>query len=130
MTPVPAASTSLAAADVDPADTGALATRLRIAVARLHRRARQESMSGGDDLTATRLGALASIENHGPITLGDLAALEQVQPPSMTRIVARLEQQGFVTRETDADDKRVVRVRVTPAGFDMLEVMRTRRTAF
>ena len=116
--------------DVDPGDTAALATRLRIAVARLHRRARQESMSGGDDLTATKLAALATVEKHGPLTLGELAALEQVQPPSMTRIVARLEEQGFVARETDPDDKRVVRARVTDAGVDVLDVMRTRRTAF
>ena len=128
MTSPPAAASVTATADT--ADTAALAARLRIAVARLHRRARQESLSGGDDLTATKLAALASVEKYGPITLGDLAALEQVQPPSMTRIVTRLEEQGFVVRETDAGDKRVVRVRVTPAGAEILEVMRTRRTAF
>jgi DNA-binding MarR family transcriptional regulator len=64
-----------------------MAARLRLAVARLHRRSRQEALTAGDDLTASRLAALATIEKQGPITLGELAAEEQVQPPSMTRIL-------------------------------------------
>jgi len=106
------------AAELDA--TAGLAVRLRLAIARVHRRARQEAITTGDDLTATRLAALATIENHGPLTLGDLAAMEQVQPPSMTRIVARLEEQGFVAREVDPDDRRVSRVRLTPTGLDIL----------
>ena len=127
-------STPLAAAGPSAApsrgDTAELASRLRIAVARVNRRARQEGVTSGDDITASKLAALATVEKHGPITLGDLAAFEQVQPPSMTRIVARLEEQGYVVREPDADDKRVVRVRVTPNGIEVLAAMRTRRTAF
>jgi DNA-binding MarR family transcriptional regulator len=107
-----------------------MAARLRLAVARLHRRSRQEALTAGDDLTASRLAALATIEKRGPITLGELAAEEQVQPPSMTRIVARLEEQGYVARQVDPSDRRVARVEVTRAGADLLEVTRTRRNAF
>jgi DNA-binding MarR family transcriptional regulator len=107
-----------------------LAARLRLAVARVHRRARQAGLARGDDLTASRAAALGTIEQHGPITLGELAASEQVQPPSMTRIVARLEEQGFVTREVDPNDRRIARVAVTPEGRAMLAANRTRRTAF
>ena len=112
------------------AETAQLAASLRLAVARLHRRARQESLTAGDDMTATRLAALATVEQYGPLTLGELATLEQVQPPSMTRIVAQLEEQGYVTREVDTEDRRVARVRILPAGAEVLAVMRTRRNAF
>jgi DNA-binding MarR family transcriptional regulator len=99
-------------------------------VARVHRRSRQAGLTDGDDLTASRLAALATVENHGPLTLGELAAMEQVQPPSMTRIVARLEEQALVTREVDPADRRIARVAITAKGATVLEVNRTRRTAF
>jgi DNA-binding MarR family transcriptional regulator len=107
-----------------------LASRLRLTVARLARRVRHEGTGAGDDLTASRLAALATVERLGPITLGELAAVEQVQPPSMTRIVARLEELGLATRETDADDRRVARVRVTGDGRALLTRSRTRKDAF
>ena len=53
---------------------------------------------------------------HGNPTLGELAAIEQVQPPTMTRIVAGLAEAGMVTRVADANDRRSARVRTTPAG--------------
>ena len=62
----------------------------------------------------------ASIERLGPITLGELAAVEQVQPPSMTRIVARLEECGYVTRVVDPTDRRVARAVITDAGATLL----------
>ena len=107
-----------------------LAARLRLANARLARRVRQEALSAGDDLTASRLAALATIERLGPITLGELAAVEQVQPPSMTRIVGHLEEAGLAVREVDAQDRRIVRVHITDAGRQTLERSRTRKTAF
>lgn len=113
-----------------PVEVSDLATRLRIAIARVNRRARQEGTSSGDDLTATRLAALATVEQHGPITLGELATMEHVQPPTMTRIVARLEEQGMVTRTVDPADRRVARVAITPDGAAMLDVTRSRRNAF
>ena len=110
--------------------TAELAARLRLAVARVHRRSRQAVPTDGDDLTASRFAALVSVEQFGPLTLGELAAMEQVQPPSMTRIVAALEEHGFVTREVDPSDRRIARVAITPVGRSMLAVNRTRRTAF
>jgi DNA-binding MarR family transcriptional regulator len=65
----------------------------------------------------------------GPITLGSLAAAEQVRPPTMTRLVAAMEQAGLVERETDESDRRVVRIRATARGRRLLEEGRTRRIA-
>jgi len=107
-----------------------LAGALRLAVARLARRVRQEGTSAGDDLTASRLAALTTIEALGPITLGELAAIEQVQPPSMTRIVARLEEGGLVERQIDPSDRRIVRVRMTAFGKRLLAQTRTKRDEF
>ena len=133
MTPPPDASTTPtlpgAAAPVPPAPE-VLAARLRLANARLARRVRQEALSAGDDLTASRLAALATIERIGPVTLGDLAAVEQVQPPSMTRIAARLEEWGYVTRVVDPADRRVARAAITDAGRELLARSRTRKDAY
>jgi DNA-binding MarR family transcriptional regulator len=107
-----------------------LASRLRLAVARLSRRIRQQAASTGEELTASMQGALASIERLGPITLGELAAAEQVQPPSMTRIVARLEEWGYATRAVDPADRRVAHAVITDAGRELLARSRTRKDAF
>jgi DNA-binding MarR family transcriptional regulator len=107
-----------------------LASQLRLAVARLSRRIRQEAASAGDELTASTQAALATIERLGPITLGELAAVEQVQPPSMTRIVARLEEWGYVTRVVDPADRRVARAVINDAGRALLARSRTRKDAY
>jgi DNA-binding MarR family transcriptional regulator len=104
-----------------------VAGRLRIAVNQLQRRLRQESLGG---LSPAQASALGSVRRHGSPTLGELAAIEQVQPPSMTRIVANLTEAGMVTRVADANDRRSARVRVTPAGERALERIRTRKNAF
>lgn len=104
-----------------------VAGRLRSAVNRLQRRLRQESLGG---LSPTQASTLGSVSRHGNPTLGELAALEQVQPPTMTRIVASLSEGGMVTRVADAKDRRSARVRITPAGERALERMRTRKNAF
>jgi DNA-binding MarR family transcriptional regulator len=103
----------------------ALASRLRVAVARLGRRLRQEG-SGGD-ATPSQLTALATLYHQGPLTLGELAASERVKPPSMTRIVAALEERGLVAREPSPEDGRVVRVVVTDAGRRAHEEYQKRR---
>jgi DNA-binding MarR family transcriptional regulator len=126
----PAPSPGVAVGDTAELAPEVLAARLRLANARLARRVRQEAMSGGDDLTASRLAALVTVEALGPVTLGELAAVEQVQPPSMTRIVARLEENGLARREVDANDRRIVRVRITDAGRQTLARSRTRKAAF
>ena len=104
-----------------------VATRLRIAVNRLQRRLRQQSLEG---LSPAQASALGTVNRLGQPTLGELAAIEQVQPPSMTRIVANLADSGMVTREADASDRRSARVRITPAGTRALERMRTAKNAF
>ena len=104
-----------------------VAGRLRIAVNRLQRRLRQESLGG---LSPAQASALGSVSRHGSPTLGELAAIEQVQPPTMTRIVASLAEGGMVTRIADANDRRSARVRITPAGERALARMRTRKNAF
>lgn len=119
---------SLAAADATSDTTSDLASSLRLAVTRLARRLRQEGAEGG--ITPSQLSALATIERFGPLTLGELAAHERVQPPTMTRIVAALGDAGLVTREVDAGDRRVARVQVTPAGRRLLARSRRRKTAF
>ncbi len=105
-----------------------LPTRLRLAVVRLGRTLRQQSTS--DDVTPSMLSALSAVERHGPVSLGDLAALERVSPPSMTRIVGHLEDRRLVTREVDAADRRVTRLRVAPAGTRTLAAVRTRKNAY
>jgi DNA-binding MarR family transcriptional regulator len=104
-----------------------LASRLRIAVNRLQRRLRQQALAG---LSPAQASALGSVNRLGNPTLGELAATEQVQPPTMTRIVANLADAGMVTRETDVSDRRSARVRVTPAGTRALERIRTLKNAF
>lgn len=104
------------------------ASRLRLALMRLARRVRQEALGG--EVTQSMLSALAVVDRRGPLTLGELAAAERVQPPSMTKIVARLEEQGLVARQVDPRDRRVARVRVTPAGHRFAERSRSRGSAY
>jgi len=73
---------------------------------------------------------LACLERRGPLTLGELAALEHVKPPSVTRMVAGLESHRLVHRESDPDDGRVSLVSVTAAGSRTLQRSRTRKTAY
>ncbi len=81
------------------------------------------------DASPTQLSALASIERKGPITLGELAAAERVTPPTVTAAVSRLEADGFVARQVDPDDRRIVRVEVTTAGRRLLARNRSQKTA-
>lgn len=107
--------------------TGELAARLRLLVMRLHRRLRAEA---GGELTPSQTAALVSIQRHGPLTLGRLAGIERVTPPSVTRIVAALEGEGLVRREADPADRRVARLTITEAGAALLQRSRSRKTAF
>lgn len=104
-----------------------LAARLRLSATRLARRLRQEAGAG---LTPSQLSALAVIENHGPLTLGMLAEHERVAPPSVTKIVAKLEAAGLVTRTTDPADRRIARVATSPRGAALIAESRRRKTAW
>jgi DNA-binding MarR family transcriptional regulator len=105
-----------------------LAATLRIAVMRLARRLRAERAA--TDLTISQVAALASVERHGPLTLGALAAHERVQPPSMTRMVGVLADRGLLTRVPHQTDGRQVVVAITDAGRALLKEDRRRREAW
>jgi DNA-binding MarR family transcriptional regulator len=106
-------------------DPVAVAGRLRHSVFRLARLLRQQDDSGQPPALLT---ALAVIEREGPLTLGDLAAQEQVSPPTITKVVDTLEARGFVERIRDANDRRVWRVTATVRGRRQLDASRSRRT--
>jgi DNA-binding MarR family transcriptional regulator len=108
-------------------DSAETAERLHSAAIHLLRRLRRQDVASG--LTAPRLSALSVIVFAGPLTLGALAAAEQVRPPTMTRIVAALEADGLVVRESSPADGRATLVRATPAGERLLHDGRRRRTA-
>lgn len=109
------------------ADRTTEAERLRHGVNRLARLMRHQDEG---DLGATSTAALATVRNRGPLTLGELASFEQVSPPTMTKVVEKLESRGFVTRRVDPDDRRVARVTVTTAGTRYLDRTRARRAAW
>ncbi|HEY6532099.1 MAG TPA: MarR family transcriptional regulator [Acidimicrobiales bacterium] len=102
-------------------------TRLRFVLLRLGRRLRHE---GPEGITPTQLSALSVVGSAGSITIGDLAAIEAVQPPTMSRIVAALELDGWVERVADRSDRRVSLVRTTVKGEEELERVRAERNAF
>lgn len=103
----------------------ALAGSLRDAIGRLGRRLRAERAP--TDLSLGQWAALRTLDRHGPMTPSELAAHEKVQPPSMTKIVAALEQHGYVTRTPDPVDRRQVVVSASPDGLALLADDRRRR---
>lgn len=80
-------------------------------------------------LSAARLSALSVIVFGGPIRISALARAEQVRTPTMTPIVAALERDGLVTRETDATDARAALLRATSKGARLMSEGRARRVA-
>ena len=105
----------------------AMAARLRLSATRLARRLRQQSDTG---LTPTQLSALAAVEHHGPLTLGELAQHERIAPPTVTKVVAKLEADGLVGRQADPDDRRSTLVAATRSGRRLLDATRTRKDAW
>jgi DNA-binding MarR family transcriptional regulator len=95
-----------------------LAPMVRDAITRLNRRVRQTRPVG--DLTATQLNALTSLELAGALTPRELADVERVQPPTMTKIVAKLEERGLVGRSPHPTDGRQVILAATEAGRAVL----------
>ncbi len=106
----------------------ALAAELRTSVMRLARRLRR--MRADTALSLGQLAALGTLDRHGPMTPGELAAHERVQPPSMTRIVKALEETGYVTRTPHATDGRQVVVALTADGTRLLKQDRKQREAW
>jgi DNA-binding MarR family transcriptional regulator len=111
----------------------ALATAMRISISRLARRLRVERLGlGGTEtvLSDIQLAALAALERHDSMTPGELAEHEKVQPPSMTRVIAVLEERGLVRREPHATDRRQVILTVTDDGRNLVQRVRRRREAW
>jgi DNA-binding MarR family transcriptional regulator len=104
-----------------------IAARLRLSATRLARRLRQESGAG---LSPSQQSALSVIANQGPLTLGALAEHERVAPPSITKVVSKLEGDGLVIRTPDPADRRVCRVAISSDGAALLEESRRRKTAW
>jgi DNA-binding MarR family transcriptional regulator len=102
-------------------------SRLRLTFTRLGRQLRQHT-SGG--VTASQLSVLATLDSRGPLPLSELAAAEQVQRPSMTRIVASLEDAGLVMKVASEDDRRMARAELTAEGRRTLDRIRRRRDAW
>jgi DNA-binding MarR family transcriptional regulator len=104
-----------------------LAVRLRLVIARTARRLRQEA---GEELSPSQAAALATIGRHGPLTPSELAVRERIQRPTATRVIARLEETGFVDRTPDPEDRRSCVVSLTPAGRELLGRVRIRKDAY
>jgi len=102
-----------------------VADRLHSAAIHLSRRLRAEDEALG--ISAPRLSVLSVLVSGGPQRIGALAHVEQVEPPTMTRLVDRLERDGYIHRSPDPDDARAVRVVATERGRDALSEGRRRR---
>ena len=102
-----------------PVPPAQLAPQLRDAITRLNRRVRQARPVG--DLTVTQVSALTSLQLAGALTPRELADAERVQPPTMTKIVAKLEERGLVQRTPHPTDGRQVILAPTEGGRAVLE---------
>lgn len=123
------AGTGASATTATTATTGTAeaAARLRLAVMRLARKIRQQV---AHEVSQSQVSVLVSVERRGRPTLGELAAAEQVRPPSMTRQVDALVSAGLLTRSVDPSDKRVARVELTSVGRRALQRSRSLRNAY
>ncbi|MGE3620144.1 MAG: MarR family winged helix-turn-helix transcriptional regulator [Acidimicrobiia bacterium] len=103
-----------------------VAAALRLAVGRTARRMRQEA----DGRNLTQMGILFTLDHRGPMTLGELASAERVAPPTITKAVANLEADGLLRKEIDEDDRRIQWARLTAAGRQEVDQVRSRREAW
>lgn len=108
--------------------TAELASSMRVSLMRLSRRLRYER--GDHALSLTQVATLATLDRHGPLTPRELAEHEKVQPPSMTRILAGLEERELITRTPHASDGRQHLVSLTGPALDLLRDDRRRRDAW
>src|SRR5690348_10887655 len=130
MSPAPPATENVAAQEAPAArrPIAASAVELRHAIMRASRRIRQERSV--DDVTPGQYSVLAWLDVQGPMTPRELAAHEKVQPPSMTRTVALLEDRGLVSRADHPTDGRQVLVGLTSEGLVVVKETRKRRDAW
>jgi len=106
-------------------DTAELAAVLRPALMRLTRMIRIQRAD--TSITLTQLSAMAALEKNGPMSPGELAAYERVQPPSMTKVLAKLEEQGLVHRTVHPTDRRQAVIEISEAGLDLIDSERRSR---
>jgi DNA-binding MarR family transcriptional regulator len=106
------------------------AARLRLAIVRTARRLRQEAAAEATDLTPTSTAALATVERHGPLTPSELAQIERVKRPTVTRTLGCLSRAGLVERTPDPADGRSALVSVNSAGRERLRRLRGRKNAY
>jgi DNA-binding MarR family transcriptional regulator len=106
------------------------AAQLRLGIVRTARRLRQEAASEASGLTPTSTAALATIERHGPLTPSELAELEQVRRPTVTRTLGCLEREGLIERTPDPSDGRSALVNVNATGRERLRRLRGRKNAY
>jgi DNA-binding MarR family transcriptional regulator len=106
------------------------AARLRMGIVRTARRLRQEAASEATGLTPTSTAALATIERHGPLTPSELAELERVKRPTVTRTLGCLEREGLIQRTPDPADGRSTLISVNSAGRERLRRLRGRKNAY
>jgi DNA-binding MarR family transcriptional regulator len=102
-----------------------LASQLRPALLRLTRVVRNQRVDMS--VTLTQLSAMATLRKSGPMSAGELAACERVQPPSMTKVLANLEERGLVRRDVHPADRRQAVLAITPAGEALLASERRSR---
>lgn len=106
------------------------AAHLRTAIVRTARRLRQEAAAETTGLTPTSVAALATIERHGPMTPSEIAEIERVKRPTITRTLGCLEREGLIDRSPDPADKRSALVSVNAAGRERLRRLRGRKNAY
>ena len=102
-----------------------LAALLRPSLLRLTRLVRNQRVD--ESVTLTQLSALFTLRKHGPMSAGELATCERVQPPSMTKVLANLEEHGLLARQVHPSDRRQSIIAITAAGVDLLESERRSR---
>jgi len=106
------------------------AAHLRTAIVRTARRLRQEAAAETTGLTPTSVAALATIERHGPMTPSEIAKVERVKRPTVTRTLGCLEREGLIDRTPDPADGRSALVSVNGSGRERLRRLRSRKNAY
>lgn len=105
-----------------------LAAHLRPSLLRLTRIIRNQRVDMS--ITLTQLSAMGTLHKRGPMSAGELAACERVQPPSMTKVLASLEARDLVRRDPHPSDRRQAIIAITEAGIGLLDSERRSRDAF
>jgi DNA-binding MarR family transcriptional regulator len=96
-----------------------LASTIRLSVLRTARRLRSQRVN--TSVTLSQLSALVTVKKCGPLSAGEVASIERVQPPSMTKILASLEAAELIERAAHAEDRRQAIISVTDAGRRLID---------